>query len=137
MSITEVYTSDENFIIELITNDKTHLKKSSSFYHRWHLRPYETKFIVKINYFAHQTSQVLAFICIRTNSNDRIILPVQINVSTRVGLYSNVDLLQLNTDRSFLSSQIPVYAFNHGIDPVIITVRNISFEYLMKLKIFS
>lgn len=123
LSIVEVYTSDENFLVQLIIDEKTQSTTSPSLYERWYFRPYETKPIAKIHYFAQQVSQVNAFIGIRTHLNETIILPVQINVSTRAGLYSNVDLLELNADRSFSSKQIPIYAFNYGIDPVTITVR--------------
>ena len=125
LSINEIYTSDENLLIELLTNEKNRMKRNSQFSEQWHLKPYETKSIIKINYYAYQSNHLYAFICIKTNFTENIILPVQINVSTRFGLYSNVDLLELNTQRTFSSEQTPVYAVNYGLDQVIITVRKI------------
>jgi hypothetical protein len=51
---------------------------------------------------------------------------VEINVSNRPGLYSNVDLLEFSNQRFIRSVvtpiTIPVYVFNYGLDPVMITV---------------
>ena len=125
LNINEIYTSDENLIIELLTT-KSQTKKIIQYQEQWYLKPYETKSIIKINYFAYKLNRLHGFICIKTNRSENIILPVEINVLNRSGLYSNVDLLEFATER-FLrpinkAIRIPVYALNHGLDPVVITV---------------
>ena len=130
LNINEIYTSDENLIIELLST-KSHMKKILQYHEQWYLKPYETKLIIKINYFAYKLNRLHGFICIKTNFSENIILPVEINVSNRSGLYSNVDLLEFSKER-FLrpinkAIKVPVYAFNHGLDPVMITVSHIPF----------
>jgi hypothetical protein len=98
------------------------------------------KSIIKINYFAYKLNRLNAFICIKTNSSENIILPVEINVLNRSGLYSNVDLLEFTTERFIRSInksiKIPVYVFNHGLNPVMITVSPISLIFSVKINIF-
>jgi hypothetical protein len=82
--------------------------------------------IVKINYFAHKLDRLHGFYCIKTNSNDTIIVPVEINVSDRKDLYSNVDLLEFSSHGLIHSTArqitLPVYVINNGLDPVTVTV---------------
>jgi len=141
LNINEIYTSDENLIIELLSNKnlKNRLTKIFSYHEQWYLKPYETKSIVKINYFAYKLNKLQAFICMKTNFSEKIILPVEINVLNRSGLYSNVDLLEFSTER-YISSvmkpiKIPVYVFNYGSDPVMITVSNVH-ETFIKINLF-
>ena len=51
---------------------------------------------------------------------------MEINVLNRPSLYSNVDLLEFNNERFIRAVvqpiTIPVYVFNYGLDPVMITV---------------
>jgi hypothetical protein len=139
LNINEIYTSDENLIIELLSN-KNHVKKLFEYHEHWYLKPYETKSIIKINYFAYKLNQLYGFICIKTNFSEKIILPVEINVSNRYGLYSNVDLLEFTTERFIRpinkSIKIPVYVFNNGVNPVMITVSYIPLNLLFKNKYF-
>ncbi len=136
MTINEIYTSDENLIIELLShkNFKNRLTKIFSYHEQWYLKPYETKSIIKINYFAYKLNQLNGFICLKTNFSEKIILPVEINVLNRSGLYSNVDLLEFATERfirSVIKSiKIPVYVFNYGLDPVMITVSDVHIKFL-------
>ncbi len=136
LNINEIYTSDENLIIELLSNNK----KIFEYHEQWYLKPYEMKSIIKINYFAYKLNRLNAFICIKTNSSENIILPVEINVLNRSGLYSNVDLLEFTTERFIRSInksiKIPVYAFNHGRNPVMITVSSIPLIFPVKINIF-
>jgi hypothetical protein len=131
LNINEIYTSDENLIIELLSNKnpKNRLTKISPYHEQWYLKHYETKSINKINYFAYKLNQLYGFICMKTNFSEKIILPVEINVLNRPGLYSNVDLLEFSTERFIRSVtksiKIPVYVFNYGLDPVMIAVSDI------------
>lgn len=114
---------------------KNRLNKLFSYHEQWYLKPYQTQSIIKINYLAYKLNQLNGFICIKTNFSERIILPIEINVLNRSGIYSNVDLLEFSNER-FLRSvtksiKIPLYVFNYGDHPVIITVNYI---YLIFIK---
>lgn len=128
LDVNEIYTSDENLIIELLDykNPKNKISKAFEHNEQWHLKPYETKAIIKMNYIAYKLGLLHGFICIKTNSNETVIIPVEINVSNRSGLYSSVDLLTFNADRLIRSVSvpvtIPVYAINNGPNSVIIAV---------------
>jgi hypothetical protein len=135
LDINEIYTSDENLIIELLSNKNIKNKITKNFEHheQWHVKPYEIKPVIKLNYFAYKLNQLQGFVCIKTNFTDLIILPVEINVLDRPGLYSNVDLLEFTTHR-FIRSVVqsiivPIYVFNNGLDPVMITVSLYFFVY--------
>ncbi|CAF4343186.1 unnamed protein product, partial [Rotaria sordida] len=99
--------------------------KTFEHYEQWHLKPYEIKPIIKINYFAYKLNKLQGYVCIKTNFSDIIIIPVEINVLNRSGLYSNVDLLEFTDHRFILSSTqpitIPLYVFNNGLNPIMIT----------------
>ncbi|CAF1175327.1 unnamed protein product [Rotaria sp. Silwood1] len=135
LDINEIYTSDENLIIEFLTkrNMKNRITKTFEYYEQWRLKPYEIKSIIKINYFAYKLNKLHAYICIKTNFSDIIIIPVEINVLNRSGLYSNVDLLEFTNHRFILSSNkpitIPVYVFNNGLNPMIITDVRVTPEH--------
>jgi hypothetical protein len=62
----------------------------------------------------------------KTNSNDTIVVPVEISVLNQLNLYSNVDILEFSPDGLVRSTakpiSIPVYVINNGIKPVTITV---------------
>jgi hypothetical protein len=128
IDINEIYTSDENLIIELLSYKNQKYKITKIFEHKeqWHLEPYRIKPIVKINYLAHKLDRLHGFYCIKTNSNDTIIVPVEINVSDRENLYSNVDLIEFSAHGLIHSTArpitVPVYVINNGLNPVIITV---------------
>ncbi|CAF3697659.1 unnamed protein product [Adineta steineri] len=130
IDINEIYTSDENLIIELLSYKQQRNKIIKTFEHKdqWHLEPYQVKPIIKINYFAYKLERLHGFYCIKTNSNDTIIVPVEINVANHLSLYSNVDLLEFTPDNLIRSTArpvtIPVYVINNGREPVtIIDVR--------------
>lgn len=128
LDVNEVYTSDENLIIELINNKNQKNKISKHFEHndQWHLKPFEMKPIVRLNYIAHKLGLLNGFICVKTNFNDSIIIPVEINVSNRSGLYSYTDLLSFSPDRIVQSISapitVPVYVTNNGQNGLIISV---------------
>ena len=133
LEIMEMYTSDKNLIIELLfqPNVKNKISKSNERIVQWHLKPYEVKPIVKINYVAQQPGRLGGFICVKTNLSDKIILPVEILVLERAGLYSNVDSLKF-TDDDLLRSiakplTIPIYVINNGPRTATITV-SLSFD---------
>ncbi|CAF4461293.1 unnamed protein product [Rotaria socialis] len=127
LHINEIFTSDENLIIELLSykTQKTKIIKSFEHIEHWHLKPYEKKPLVKINYLAYKLDRLHGFYCIKTNSNDTIIVPVEINVVNHLNIYSNVDLLELSSDGFIRSTArpitVPVYVINNGITPVTIT----------------
>ena len=128
IKINEIYTSDENLIIELVShrNYRNHIKNNFEINDQWRLEPYETKAIAKIHYIANKLDRLHGFYCIKTNLNDTIIVPVEINVDDSVGLYSNVDQLQFSPD-GFVQSiskpiSVPIYVINNGNQPVTITV---------------
>lgn len=129
LDINEIYTSDENLIIELLSNKnlKNKITKNIEYDERWRIKPYEYKPIIKINYFAYKVDKLNGYICIKTNFSDTIIIPVEMNVSNRFGLYTNVDLLEFSTHRLIRSSAqsitIPLYVFNYGLNPIMITVN--------------
>ena len=133
LNINEIYTSDENLILELLTanNPKNRLTKTFQYHEQWYLQAYETKSIVKINYSALKFDRLIVFICIKTNLLEKIILPIEIHVSNNSGLYSNIDLLELSKERFLRSTnksiQIPIYALNYGLNSEIITVRLLEF----------
>lgn len=128
LEINEIYTSDENLIIEFLStkNIKNRIAKQFEYHEQWYLKPYEIKAIIKINYFAYKLNKQYGYVCIKTNFSDIIIIPVEINVSNKPGLYSNVDLLEFIAAKylhSFAKSiTIPVYAFNNGLNTMLITV---------------
>ncbi|UJR33639.1 hypothetical protein I4U23_021073 [Adineta vaga] len=132
IDINEIYTSDENLIIELLSYKQQRTKIVKSFQHQeqWHLKPYEVKPIIKINYFAYNLERLHGFCCIKTNSNDTIIIPVEINVSDQINLYSNVDILEFSSENFIRSTAkpitIPVYVINNRKNPVTITDVRIS-----------
>jgi hypothetical protein len=82
--------------------------------------------IIKINYLAYKLDRLRGFYCIKTNSNDTIIVPVEISVLNHLNIYSNVDILEFSPDGLIRSTArqitIPVYVINNGITPVTITV---------------
>ena len=86
--------------------------------------------IVKINYLAHKLDRLHGFYCIKTNSNETIIAPVEINVSDQENLYSNVDLIEFSAHGSIHSTArpitVPVYVINNGLHPVTLTVSFLS-----------
>ena len=128
IDINEIFTSDENLILELLSRKSlaTKLSKTVEQEEQWHLQPYETKPIVKINYLAHKLARLHGFYCIKTSSNDTMIVPVEINVSNQENLYSNVDMLEFNPDGLVRTAvrqiTIPVYTINNGLYPVTLTV---------------
>ena len=128
IDINEIYTSDENLIIELfsIKTQKNKITKNFDHHDKWHLEPYRMRPIVKLNYFAHKLDRLHGFYCIKTNTNDTIIVPVEINVSDRENLYSNVDFIEFSwhgfVHSSATTLSIPVYVVNNGLHPVTITV---------------
>jgi hypothetical protein len=130
--INEIYTSDENLIIELLASKHSRTKISKGFEHheQWHLKPYEMKPIVKMNYIAHKLGRLHGFICIKSNVNHTIVLPVEILASNRLGLYSFADTLTFTPERFVRSMAatitIPIYVINNGLDTVQITVGHIS-----------
>jgi hypothetical protein len=128
IDINEIYTSDENLIIELFSfkNQKNRITKAFEHQDEWHFEPYRMRPIMKINYFAHKLDRLHGFYCIKTNANDTVIVPVEINVSDRDTLYSNVDLIEfswhglIHSTAKFLT--VPVYVINNGRNPVTINV---------------
>lgn len=133
IDINEIYTSDENLIIELISykNQKNKITKTFEYQEQWHVEPYRTKPIVKIYYLAHKLDRLHGFYCIKTNSNETIIVPVEINVSDQESIYSNVDIIEFSTNgvvhSSARSVTVPVHVINNGQHPVTVTVRSIFF----------
>ncbi|CAF3551098.1 unnamed protein product [Rotaria sordida] len=129
IDINEIFTSDENLIIELLSykNRKTKIIKTFEHHEQWHIEPYQRKSIIKINYLAYKLDRLHGFYCIKTNSNDTIIVPVEINVSNHLKLYSNVDQLEFSPDGLIRSTAkpvtIPVYVINNGLIPV--TIDNV------------
>ncbi|CAF0885194.1 unnamed protein product [Adineta steineri] len=127
LDINEIYTSDENLRIDLLLNKNIKNKITKVFEHheQWHLKAYEMKSIIKINYFAYKLHRLHGFICIKTNFTELIILPIEINVLNYPGLYSNVDVLEFSTDKFVRSIaapiSIPLYVFNNNLDPVMLT----------------
>ncbi|CAF3323967.1 unnamed protein product [Rotaria sp. Silwood1] len=127
IDISEIFTSDENLIIELLSYKNKKTKRIKAFEHKeqWHIEPYQSRSIVKINYFAYKLDRLHGFYCIKTNSNDTIIVPVEINVLNHLNLYSNVDQLEFSPDGLIRSTAkpitIPVYVINNGLIPVTIT----------------
>ncbi|CAF2702202.1 unnamed protein product [Rotaria sp. Silwood2] len=127
IDINEIFTSDENLIIELLSYKNQRTKRIKVFEHKehWHIEPYQSKSIIKIQYFAYKLDRLHGFYCIKTNSNDTIIVPVEINVLNHLNLYSNVDQLEFSPDIFIRSTAkpitIPVYVINNGIIPVTIT----------------
>lgn len=79
---------------------------------------------------AYKTDRLHGFYCIKTNRNDTIIVPVEINVADNLGLYSNVDTLEFTTDGYVRSMDeaitVPIYVTNNGNDPVIISVSKLA-----------
>ena len=136
VDINEIYTSDENLIIELISSKNSKNKISRTFEHldEWHFEPYRMRPIMKINYLAHKLDRLHGFYCIKTNRNDTILVPVEINVSDRKSLYSNVDLIEfsghglIHSTAKFVT--VPVYVINNGLNPVMITV-SFARQYLL------
>ncbi len=128
IDINEIYTSDENLIIELFSYKKQRNKIIKTFEHeeQWHIEPYQMKPIIKINYFAYKLERLHGFYCIKTNSNDTVIVPVEINVSNHFNLYSNIDILEFAPNSLIRSTArpvtVPVYVINNGINPVTIIV---------------
>jgi len=130
IDINEIYTSDENLIIELFSYKKQRNKIIKTFEHeeQWHIEPYQMKPIIKINYFAYKLERLHGFYCVKTNSNDTVIVPVEINVSNYFNLYSNIDILEFAPNSLIRSTArpvtIPVYVINNGINPVTIIVSS-------------
>jgi hypothetical protein len=128
IDINEIYTSDENLIIELLSykNQKNKITKTFEHKEQWHIESYQIKPIIKINYLAYKLDRLHGFYCIKTNSNDTIVVPVEISVLNQLNLYSNVDILEFSPDGLVRSTakpiSIPVYVINNGIKPVTITV---------------
>ncbi|CAF0749813.1 unnamed protein product [Adineta ricciae] len=127
IDINEIFTSDENLFIELLSYKQQRNKIVKSFEHQqqWHMKPYEVKPIIKINYYAYKLERLHGFYCIKTNSNDTIVVPVEINVSDEQSLYSNVDILEFSPENFIRSTarpiRIPIYVINNGKTPVTIT----------------
>ena len=134
LDINEIYTSDENLVIDRLSNKNMKNRITNILEHdeQWRIKPYETKSIIKINCFAYKLNHLRGFVRIKTNSTDLIIIPVEINVSNRFGLYSNVDLIEFTNERFIRSSvrsiTVPIYVFNYGLDPVTITVSECFFS---------
>ncbi|CAF4170376.1 unnamed protein product [Rotaria sp. Silwood2] len=135
IDINEIYTSDENLIIEFLSksNMNNRITKTFEHYEQWRLKHHEIKPIIKINYFAYKLNKLHGYICIKTNLSDIVIIPVEINVLNRSGLYSNVDLLEFTAHRFIHSSvkpiTIPVYVFNNDIKPIMITDVRVTPEH--------
>ena len=130
IDINEIYTSDENLNIDLLSkrNIRNKITKNLEFYEQWHLKPYEVKSVIKIKYWAFELNHFHGFVCIQTNATDFILLPVKINVSNHPRIYSNVDLLEFSAN-SYIHSTMkpitrPIYIFNNDLDPLLISVSS-------------
>ena len=115
-------------MIELLTYKRyrNRMRKTLEHEDQWHIEPYQTKPIVKIHYLGYKLDRLHGFYCVKTNSNDTIVVPVEINVVNDTSLYSNVDRLEFSPDGLVRSGAkpltIPVYVVNNGNTPVTITV---------------
>ncbi|CAF4379348.1 unnamed protein product, partial [Didymodactylos carnosus] len=99
----------------------------------WTLKPYETKIIMKLNFLARTINKHSAFLCIKTNLNDTIILPIEMEVSNQPGLYTNIDLIEFGNG-VIRSNEEPItiqlYVINNG--PKLLTISVSIFKFFIE-----
>lgn len=111
LQLTEMYSSGGDLHLELPSGESEASKKI------WEIPPYETKPIVKANFIARIEKNHTAFIRIRTNgsSNDYLILPVEVDVTSAPGIYSPMEVLDFGVLRSQDEpKELPISLLNSG-----------------------
>ncbi|GAB6023951.1 hypothetical protein CHUAL_008681 [Chamberlinius hualienensis] len=123
LQITEMYSSGGDLHLELPTGEKEAKQQL------WEIAPYETKPIMKANFLAREANNHTAYIRIKTNttSNDYLVLPVEVEVSSASGIYSTTDSLDFGVMYSKDAPKSLVLSLlNHSQKPVLITSVSVS-----------
>ncbi|XP_057312609.1 transmembrane protein 131-like isoform X2 [Hydractinia symbiolongicarpus] len=113
IQITEMYSSGSDLHLDLLGNNNDSIGKL------WEIPPYETKAVMKATYFSKEEGLAIRFIRIVIGPpappTDVLILPFEMLVSTKKGLYTNVDMLDFGTLRTMDEPKsLNLNALNNG-----------------------
>lgn len=98
--------------------------------HVWHVPPYETRPVVRAQFVGREAYNHSSYIRIRTNASDvQIVLPIEVEVSHALDLYSPVDVIDFGTVRRDYDGHIKraimlVNAARKPIDIQSITIKD-------------
>ncbi|XP_061164811.1 transmembrane protein 131-like isoform X1 [Saccostrea echinata] len=124
LQVTEMFSSEGDLHLELPSGD---LEAPRSL---WEIPPYETKTVMKANFVGRVENNHTAFIRIKTNqeqTNNLVILPVEVEVSSVPGLYSPAEMIDFGIMRT-LDDPVTVNLnlVNTGFKPIHISSVSVS-----------
>lgn len=90
LQVTEMYSSGGDLHLELPSGADNAPKQL------WEIAPYDTKLVMRASFVARVESNHTSYIRIKTNSSsdDYLVLPVEVEVSSTPGLYTTTDMLR-------------------------------------------
>ncbi|XP_071064811.1 transmembrane protein 131 isoform X2 [Dasypus novemcinctus] len=119
LQVVEMYSSGGDLHLELPTGQQGGTRKL------WEIPPYETKGVMRASFSSREADNHTAFIRIKTNASDSeefIILPVEVEVTTAPGIYSSTEMLDFGTLRTQdLPKVLNLHLLNSGTKDVPIT----------------
>ncbi|XP_032238964.2 transmembrane protein 131 isoform X2 [Nematostella vectensis] len=113
LQVVEMYSSGQDLHLELPSG------RDEAPQGYWEIPPYETKTLMRVSFVSHAANNHTAFIRIKTStpapSNEFLILPVEVEVTTAPGLFSSVDMIDFGTLRTMDEPKtVGIYLLNSG-----------------------
>uniref|UniRef100_A0A8C4QPL0 Transmembrane protein 131 n=1 Tax=Eptatretus burgeri TaxID=7764 RepID=A0A8C4QPL0_EPTBU len=117
LQVVEIYSTGGDLHLELPTGQAEGPRKL------WEIPPFETKAVMRASFISREPHNHTAFIRIKTNdSDDYLILPMEVEVTTAPGIYSSTEMLDFGTLRSQDPAKtLNLYLLNSGAKDVPIT----------------
>uniref|UniRef100_A0A673WKB2 Transmembrane protein 131 n=1 Tax=Salmo trutta TaxID=8032 RepID=A0A673WKB2_SALTR len=117
LQVVEMYSSDGDLHLDL---PKGHQQGGTRTF--WEIPPFETKGVMRASFSSRDADNHTAFIRIKTNEDQVIILPVEVEVTSAPGIYSSTEMLDFGTLRSQdRPKQLNLLLLNSGTKDVSIT----------------
>uniref|UniRef100_A0A8C4QRV2 Transmembrane protein 131 n=1 Tax=Eptatretus burgeri TaxID=7764 RepID=A0A8C4QRV2_EPTBU len=118
LQVVEIYSTGGDLHLELPTGQAEGPRKL------WEIPPFETKAVMRASFISREPHNHTAFIRIKTNdSDDYLILPMEVEVTTAPGIYSSTEMLDFGTLRSQDPAKtLNLYLLNSGAKDVPITL---------------
>ncbi|XP_038856384.1 transmembrane protein 131 [Salvelinus namaycush] len=116
LQVVEMYSSGGDLHLDLPTGQQGGTRTF------WEIPPFETKGVMRASFSSRDADNHTAFIRIKTNEDQVIILPVEVEVTSAPGIYSSTEMLDFGTLRSQdRPKQLNLHLLNSGTKDVLIT----------------
>ncbi|XP_045553451.1 transmembrane protein 131 isoform X2 [Salmo salar] len=117
LQVVEMYSSDGDLHLDLPKGRQQGGTRTF-----WEVPPFETKGVMRASFSSRDADNHTAFIRIKTNEDQVIILPVEVEVTSAPGIYSSTEMLDFGMLRSQdRPKRLNLLLLNSGVKDVSIT----------------